>query len=361
MSKKYTAKIPPGTHLASSKDTYGAKRGTLLDDYTNEIVGQAEFIEEDDYDDDDDYDDYNDDSDTSSLGGIIGAGLALGAIALIARAVSNSSEEDEDESAYNEKQTLEYEKKKIKREIELEKYRQQELRKEEQRKKINSFFLKCFIGCCKGIWWVTKHIAIGLWYVIKYTSIALWFITKHLVIALWWCTKKISIWSYKKIKQTIDKKRQKKIELEDITENYTEITSRIYNNVNISPEQFSEDVDNAFTEFQKNMSNEEAQLHFIKILLLSSELAKEIREFSTSCITNNPKICEDLSIWQDIMEKLMTEKTSRYINYILESNGEKIESSIKKSIMENFGVKLWDSKEFIPIRQEQINDALKTN
>lgn len=40
----YRAVHPEGTHLASSKDTEGSYRGVLLDNETNRVVGQAEFV-----------------------------------------------------------------------------------------------------------------------------------------------------------------------------------------------------------------------------------------------------------------------------------------------------------------------------
>lgn len=45
--KIYTVKTKKGTHLVDSKKTSGAKRALLLDDETNELVGQAELIEVD--------------------------------------------------------------------------------------------------------------------------------------------------------------------------------------------------------------------------------------------------------------------------------------------------------------------------
>jgi len=43
----YRAAYPEGTHLASSRNTDGAFRGTYLDDETNQIGGQAELFEVD--------------------------------------------------------------------------------------------------------------------------------------------------------------------------------------------------------------------------------------------------------------------------------------------------------------------------
>jgi len=364
MGKKYTVKIPDGMHLASSNDTYGAKRGTLLDDNTNKIVGQAEFFEcDDDYDEYDTYDDDTcDDSEGLSLGGALLATAGLAFCAAIASSARKSHEEDE----------LENEKKRIKREIQLEEFRQKELKKAELRKKINGLLKKCFIGCCKGIWWAIKHIAIGLWYAVKYTvkytSIALWFVMKNLVVALWWFakklfigTKKFCVWSYRKIKKIIVEKKQKSTVLENANKPSAKVNSKSYPKIQVDPEQFSKDIDTAFNDFQKNMSNEKAQLHFIKILLLSNELAKEIREFLNACSTEADKSAINQSAWQNTMEKLMTEKTARYINYILESNGENIEPSIAESIAVRFGVKLWDNNEFIPISQNQINENLRIN
>lgn len=50
MSKKYRPIIKEGTHLAQSKNSEGTYRGALLDDKTNQVVGQAEWeeVEEDD-------------------------------------------------------------------------------------------------------------------------------------------------------------------------------------------------------------------------------------------------------------------------------------------------------------------------
>ena len=55
MSKKYTPIIKEGTHLASSKNTVGAVYGGLLDNDTNQVVGQAEWLVEEDDDQNLDY------------------------------------------------------------------------------------------------------------------------------------------------------------------------------------------------------------------------------------------------------------------------------------------------------------------
>ena len=173
------------------------------------------------------------------------------------------------------------------------------------RKKAKSIIKSCFVGCCKGIWWTIKHIAIALWLAIKYISITLWWCTKKLFIGL----KRFTIWSYKKIKQSIENRRQKTVGVMNTNKNGNEFNSELSVNIDIDPEQFSENVDKAFSDFQKNMSNEEAQLHFIKILLLSNELAKEIREFSNASINNDDyKSYIDYSAWQNAVGKLMTEK-----------------------------------------------------
>ena len=46
MSKKYTPIMKEGTHLSPSKNTVGAVYGGLLDNKTNKVVGQAEWLVE---------------------------------------------------------------------------------------------------------------------------------------------------------------------------------------------------------------------------------------------------------------------------------------------------------------------------
>ena len=67
MSRKYRPIIKDGTHLGGSHETDGAVRGLLFDDTTNRLVGQADWIEDDD-----------DPSPEPSLGGL---GTAIAAVA----------------------------------------------------------------------------------------------------------------------------------------------------------------------------------------------------------------------------------------------------------------------------------------
>lgn len=73
----YRAVYPEGTHLASSRNTDGAFRGTYLDDETNQIGGQAEFVEAEQDDDEQS----EDASDALARIMVLAAGIAFGIVA----------------------------------------------------------------------------------------------------------------------------------------------------------------------------------------------------------------------------------------------------------------------------------------
>lgn len=335
MSKKYEPIIKAGTHLASSKETKGAVRGALLDNVTNKIVGQAEWREVIE----------NSDSSIGKLGtavlGVAAGAAAVAGVAAIAKAVKENSEEIQEMS----------EEERIKEEIRLEEYRQKELRKsekrmerqlirEEKREKRNAAIKKYLkLG--------TIYFFKGIWIVIKYTGIA-----------IFWCVKKaflgikiFNIWAYGKIKHNITKDKTRELENETSKEQST--------NLAMSPTRFSAIVDEAFEEFQKNMTSEEAQMHLLKILLLSNELATEIRALSHAGIYNTEKLGQEYSEWQKTMEKLTTERMAGYINYILENNAQKIEPQIMNSLMMNFYGGKCNNQELEPLCQEKIQEALR--
>ncbi len=91
MSKKYTPIIKEGTHLASSKNTVGAVYGGLLDNDTNQVVGQAEWLVEEDDDQNLDYPNENYDTqenvelseETQEMIEVVGAALAVLGIYMI--------------------------------------------------------------------------------------------------------------------------------------------------------------------------------------------------------------------------------------------------------------------------------------
>lgn len=91
MSKKYTPIIKEGTHLASSKNTVGAVYGGLLDNDTNQVVGQAEWLVEEDDDQNLDYPNENYDTqgnvelseETQEMIEVVGTALAVLGIYMI--------------------------------------------------------------------------------------------------------------------------------------------------------------------------------------------------------------------------------------------------------------------------------------
>lgn len=71
----YKQIIKEGVHLAESKETDGTYRGALLDDETNKIVGQAEFVKI--FRSNDDEDDENIEADANNVAILIGAGILI--------------------------------------------------------------------------------------------------------------------------------------------------------------------------------------------------------------------------------------------------------------------------------------------
>ncbi len=75
MRKKFEVEIPDGTHLDFSRDTHGARRGTLRDDVNNDLVGQAELFEvDDDWDED-----WDEDSESEGPDSLLGLAMIAGA------------------------------------------------------------------------------------------------------------------------------------------------------------------------------------------------------------------------------------------------------------------------------------------
>ncbi len=103
MSKKYRSIIKEGTHLASSKETDGAYRGALLDNDTNQVVGQAEWelVEEEDYNWNCSYENYGTHENVElseetqkmlqAIGTVIGTALAELGIHMIEAGVSKAT------------------------------------------------------------------------------------------------------------------------------------------------------------------------------------------------------------------------------------------------------------------------------
>lgn len=85
-----------GTHLASSKNTEGAVRGALLDNQTNQIAGQAEWIKVDEseygYDEPYDYQELQLEKELSSedqeLAQLVGEAMAAGTIWVLSEVVA---------------------------------------------------------------------------------------------------------------------------------------------------------------------------------------------------------------------------------------------------------------------------------
>lgn len=344
MGKTYKPVIKPGTHLASSKDTKGAMRGTLLDNKTNKIVGQAEWKEV---------------SDSSSLlGKIVVAGTIAAGSAITKKAIENhmaASLEKEEAARQQLKQTrAPSAKARIKQEIKMEEYRQKELRKSEKRiarqqareekwdQRKESMKAAAASG---GI-----HLLKGLGFLIK-----------HLFLALFWCLKQLCLGLYKLAKwgfQNASTALKQRAEEKQMSGSVTEVQAEPADALVMTPEHYSDLVEEAVENFQNNMSSEEAQMHLLKILALSLELAQEIREFVSKGTEHADMLDAEKLQWQQALGKMATEKAVTYINSALSDQHLQLESDT----LDVIAVNLYDGdKERLgaePLCLEQIQEAL---
>ncbi len=344
MGKTYKPVIKPGTHLASSKDTKGAMRGTLLDNKTNKIVGQAEWKE------------------VSDKGGLLGKIVVAGTIAagsaITKKAVENhiaASLEKEEAARQQLKQTrAPSARAQIKQEIKMEEYRQKELRKSEKRmarqqareetwdRRKESMKAAAASG---GI-----HLLRGLGFLIKHLCLALFWCLKQLCLGLY----KLAKWGFQKASTALKQRAEKKQMSGSVAEVQAEPTDALV----MSPEHYADLVEEAVENFQSNMSSEEAQMRLLKILALSLELAQEIREFVNKGTENSDMLDTEKLQWQQALGKMTTEKAVAYINSALSGQHLQLESDT----LDVIAVNLYDgNKELLgtePLCQEQIREAL---
>lgn len=345
MGKTYKPVIKPGTHLASSKGMKGAKRGTLLDNKTNKIVGQAEWKE------------------VSGTNGLLGKVVAAGAVAagsaLAKKALdSHMAAELEKEEAAARQQRKQNRplspKAQIKQEIKMEEYRQKELRKAERRMARQQAREEKWDRRKESM---KAAAAAGGVHLLK----GIGFLIKHLFLALFWCLKQLCFGLYKLAKwgfQKVSAALNQRVEEKQISNNAAKVEPEPADTLVMSPEYYSDLVEEAVEDFQSNMSSEEAQMHLLKILALSLELAKEIREFINQGTEGMEMLDAKKLQWQQALGKITTEKAVEYINSALSGQYRQLESDT----LDVIAVNLYDgNKERLvaePLSQERIQTAL---
>ncbi|HHX36321.1 MAG TPA: hypothetical protein GX719_13760 [Gammaproteobacteria bacterium] len=120
----------------------------------------------------------------------------------------------------------------------------------------------------------------------------------------------------------------------------------------------SKDIDIALEDYEKNMSNEDAQKHLMNIVILAVLLAREIRSLSGALITKESEQYVQNLKWKSVFEKLTAQNVTDSINRILAGNTLLIEESRMKDLSEILGYNLIKDGEFIPIKNEQFIKAL---
>ncbi len=127
----------------------------------------------------------------------------------------------------------------------------------------------------------------------------------------------------------------------------------------ITSDEFSKDIDVVFQKYKLNMSSEEAQRHIIKIMLLATCLADEIRKLSNACIKECGKTPSNYLEWQKVMEKLTTQEVTDSINIMLENNISLLNEETSKTFFQVLGESMNDK--FIPIKNDKIKEVLSLN
>lgn len=354
MGKTYKPVIKPGTHLASSKGTRGAMRGTLLDNKTNKIVGQAEWKEV---------------SSTGSLlekavvAGTIAAGSTLAKKVLdshIAESLEKGKKETQQSEQAHTKSVSERNqptKAQIKQEIKLEEFRQKELRKSEKRVERQQIREEKRERQKEA---VKNAAASGAIHLAK----GLRFLLKHLFLALFWCLKqlffalyRLAKWGINKISVSIQQKKsvQQTSNCPDIV-NTESVSSLAY-----TPSNYTTMVDEAVNNFQCNMSSEEAQMRLLKILALSIELAQEVREFINKSTEDTEMLETEKLQWQQALGKLSTEKAVEYVNSALAHQYRQLESDTLNVIAINLYDGNMERLATEPLCQEQVKAVLQVD
>lgn len=187
------------------------------------------------------------------------------------------------------------------------------------------------------------------------------FLIKHLFLALFWCLKQLCLGLYKLAKwgfQNASTALKQRAEEKQMSGSVTEVQAEPADALVMTPEHYSDLVEEAVENFQNNMSSEEAQMHLLKILALSLELAQEIREFVSKGTEHADMLDAEKLQWQQALGKMTTEKAVAYINSALSDQHLQLESDT----LDVIAVNLYDGdKERLgaePLCLEQIQEAL---
>ncbi len=138
-------------------------------------------------------------------------------------------------------------------------------------------------------------------------------------------------------------------------------TTRISPLEQFTPEAFLSAASNAHYQYRLNVSNEEAQRHFLNMVLAAAIVAKEIRFFSEhTVVPDNVRLDqEQYRAWQVALEEFATEKVAESINDILKSDSPMLKEPAFIPLFLYIGGKISEEKVLIPIKQQDLQSALE--
>lgn len=121
----------------------------------------------------------------------------------------------------------------------------------------------------------------------------------------------------------------------------------------VRPKEFSTEIDTVLNEYSRNMDNEEAQQKLVELMILAALIANKIRELS-----NMADFKKDSAYYEtkEGLEKLMTQKTTDYINQILSQSPELL--SGKNPTFSLFYGEHYKNGKYIPLRNDSIKELL---
>ena len=127
-----------------------------------------------------------------------------------------------------------------------------------------------------------------------------------------------------------------------------------------TPESFIALAGKAHYQYKLNVSNEEAQRHFLNMVFAAAILAKEIKFFSEHTVApDTVKLDqEQYRAWQIALEEFATEKVAESINNILISESPLLKEPDIIPFYQAIGGKISEEKVFIPIHQQDLQNAL---
>ena len=344
MGKYYKAIVPKGTHLADSQKGYGKKRGALLDNKTNKVVGTF---------------------------------VGLAAVSKIEKAMRSEIQTGLSPSdKYRIQQEIE-----MRKEIERERLyyeemrrQQEQIRKDEARQKSRENTLSFFKALGKGIWFIIKHLGLAIWFIIKYLGLGIGWLVVHLYK---WTIEFIK-WAYVKHHFAKQERIRKKNRLNAIknsagasssshclytsshaSDNHsTEIKqTNSYSNTSMNVLEYQGLVDQIYADCEKYTIDNDKQIHLINILILSVQLAYEIRALYS---TNDPNLAAspDYIKWQRSMEKIASKTVIDKVNHILQTNNASIPQDKMEQIIQIFHAGMFEEGIYIPIKQTQVSKLL---